>query len=60
MNNDATTAQLKSLNDTVRDVVGAANGSLTMSARYQNGDVEMEFVIRQDDALRQPDAGDEH
>ncbi|MDO5705473.1 MAG: hypothetical protein Q4G49_10445 [Paracoccus sp. (in: a-proteobacteria)] len=47
---NATTTQLKNLNDTVRLVADDAKGELSIAARYKSGDVIQEIVIDKKDA----------
>lgn len=47
---DASTAQLKNLNDTVRAVVNDTDGALEISARHKNGKVLQEIIIKKEDA----------
>lgn len=47
---DATTNQLKNMNDTVRLVTADADGELSIAARYKSGDVIQEVIIDKKDA----------
>jgi hypothetical protein len=47
---DPTTQQLKNMGEVVQSVAKDSNGSLTIAAKYSNGDVVQEYVVRQTDA----------
>lgn len=49
---DATTAQLKNLGDTVVAVANDTAGEMSIAARYQNGDILQEIVVRKGEAAK--------
>lgn len=49
---DPSTHQLKNLNDMVQNVAKDSNGRLSIAARYGNGDIIQEVVIKKADAVQ--------